>query len=324
MNGCQAFARIAAIGMLAGAATAPITGPAHAGLTLVSADGPLAGSDTAIIVGGTTQPTPSASFAQAVEELFLHPLGFADGATDSMVCKMSGTDPCSAPLQVLTTPELLQQGHSSLTGASDIALAVQNEFAADPGAFSAEHPLTVFGYSQGATAGSIAMTRLAEAGIPSGDLHFVFIGDPSTPGGVWPNVEADLDSVLGPNLTNLIIELADLKDVLGDVTPNDLYPATIYTLDQDAVPDWQQDFATGGLGYLLLPGLLRHGEYLGLTPSDVANATISTDGDITNVDISDDINNFGAAVTAFGQGLGDSGFFQSLFDSLRFALTGSF
>ncbi|HEX7322767.1 MAG TPA: PE-PPE domain-containing protein [Mycobacterium sp.] len=324
MNGYEVFKRITAIGMIAGAAAAPITEPARVDLTLLSADGPLSGSETAIIVGGTSQPTPSASFAQAAEDLYLHPLGFDGGATDSMVCDMNGTDPCSAALQVLTTPELIQQGHSSLTGASDIVLAVQNELAADPGAFSAEHPLTVFGYSQGATAGSIAMTRLAEAGVPSGDLHFVFIGDPSTPGGVWPNVEADLDSALGPGVTNFIVKFLDLKDVLGNVTPDDLYPTTIYTLDEDAVADWQQDFDTGGLGYLLLPGALRHGQYLGLTPSDVANATTSTDGDITNVDISDDINNIDALIKAFDQGLGDSGFFQSLFDSLQFALDGSY
>jgi hypothetical protein len=42
-----------------------------------------------------------------------------------------------------------------------------------------------------ATAESVAMTRrLAEAGIPSDDLHFVFIGDPFTPGGVWQHLEA--------------------------------------------------------------------------------------------------------------------------------------
>lgn len=95
-----------------------------------------------------------------------YPLGFDDGATYSTVCDMIGTDPCSAPLQVLTTPELIQQGPSSLTGASDVVLAVENEMNGDPGAISAEHPLTIFGYSQSATAESIAMTRLEEAGVP--------------------------------------------------------------------------------------------------------------------------------------------------------------
>ena len=72
---------------------------------------------------------------------------------------------------------------SNLTDADDVTLAVENEFTANPGAFSAEDPLTIFGYSQSATAESIAMTQLAEDGIPSADLHFVFIGDP--PSTAW-------------------------------------------------------------------------------------------------------------------------------------------
>ena len=58
---------------------------------------------------------------------------------------------------------------------------------ADPGAINPDHPLTIFGYSQSATAESIAMTRLDEAGIPQDDLHFVFIGDPSLADTAWPN-----------------------------------------------------------------------------------------------------------------------------------------
>ena len=107
---------------------------------------------------------------------------------------MIAVDPCAAPLQVLTTPELIQQGPSSLTAADDVTLAVENEFNANPGAFDAEHPLTIFGYSQSATAESIAMSQINDYSIAHGnsipldDLHFVFIGDPSLPGGVWPDL----------------------------------------------------------------------------------------------------------------------------------------
>src|ERR1700740_983343 len=187
------LAKVAALGMFVGVAGAAISQAAHA-----YADDSLAGSDTAIILGGTTEPTPSTAFAQAAENLFLNPLGFDGGATGSTVCDMIGTDPCAAPLQVLTTPELIQQGPSSLTAADDVVLAVENEFKADPTAFNADHPLTIFGYSQSATAESIAMTQLQADGIPSDDLHFVFIGDPSLAGtGAWPNLEADLDSIFG-------------------------------------------------------------------------------------------------------------------------------
>ncbi|MBV8293715.1 MAG: PE-PPE domain-containing protein, partial [Mycobacterium sp.] len=215
-------------------------------------DDPLAGSDTAIILGGTGEPTPSTAFAQAAEDLYLHPLGFDGGAIGSTVCDMIGTDPCTAPLQVLTTPELFQQGPSSLTGADDVVLAVENEFNADPGAFSAEHPLTIFGYSQSATAESIAMSRLEADGIPSADLHFVFIGDPSTPGGIWPNLEPDMDALFGSSLTNSILTDLGFDGVLGNLTPDDLYPATIYSLDPDPVPNFQQVFETQGLSGALL------------------------------------------------------------------------
>jgi len=285
------------LGLLAGTGggaivlTSVLTAPVAFG----DADDPLSGSDTAIILGGTLEPTPSTAFAQAAENLYLHPLGFDDGATSSTVCDMIGTDPCAAPLQVLTTPELIQQ--STLTDADDVTLAVENEFTANPGAFTAEDPLTIFGYSQSATAESIAMTQLAEDGIPSADLHFVFIGDPSLPGGI------------GANTT---------------VTPDDLYPATIYTLDGDGVADYQQDVTAGGQLDALYNLFTTHAEYLGLTATQIADATTSIDGDLTNIDISDNINGFDAFFGALDNGIGSSGLFESLFESLQLYLTNMF
>jgi hypothetical protein len=284
------LAKVAIVGMFLGAASAASLQAARA-----DADDPLSGSDTAIILGGTLEPTPSTSFAQAVENLYLHPLGFDDGATSSTVCDMIGTDPCAAPLQVLTTPELIQQ--STLTDADDVTLAVENEFNANPGAFTAEDPLTIFGYSQSASAESIAMTQLAEDGIPSADLHFVFIGDPSLPGGIGASTI---------------------------VTPDDLYPATIYTLDGDGVADYQQDLAAGGQLDALYNLFTTHAEYLGLTPTEIANATTSIDGDLTNIDISDNINGFDAFIGALDNGIGSSGLFESLFQSLELYLTNMF
>jgi hypothetical protein len=316
VNGYKVLARITAVGIIAGAATTPITQPAHAELTLLSADGSLSGSDTAIILGGTFEPTPSTSFAQTAEDLYLHPLGFDGGAIDSAVCDMSGTGPCSAPLQVLTTPELTEQGPSTVADASIIVQAVENELNADPGAFSAAHPLTVFGYSQSATAESIAMTQLAQDGIPSDELHFVFIGDPSTPGGISPNLEPDLAATLGPSIANFIVNSDDMQGALGIVTPDDLYPATI--------ADFQEDFEAGGSLDADVHQIVQHLEYMGLTPAEVANATTSTDGDITYIDMSDNINNVDAWFSAFENGIASSGLFQSIFDSLQFALTGVF
>ena len=306
------LAKVAALGMFIGVAGAASVQAAHA-------DDPLSGSDTAIILGGTTEPTPSTAFAQAAENLFLNPLGFDGGATSSTVCDMVGTDPCAAPLQVLTTPELIQQGPSSLTAADDVTLAVENEFNANPDAFSAEDPLTIFGYSQSATAESIAMTQLQADGIPSADLHFVFIGDPSLPGGIWPNLEPDMDAILGPSLTNTLLTDLGFDAVLGNVTPDDLYPATIYSFDPDPVSNFQQDFEAKGLFGALLDIFGPHVEYLGLTPAQIADATTSTNGDLTYVDISDSgVNNADAWLTALLEhGVADSGPLQSVFQSLE-------
>ena len=311
------YKKVAAVGLFVGVASVLSNPAAHA-------DDPLSGSDTAIILGGTTEPTPSTAFAQAAENLFLNPLGFDGGATSSTVCDMIGTDPCAAPLQVLTTPELIQQGPSSLTAADDVVLAVENEFNANPGAFSAEDPLTIFGYSQSATAESIAMSRLEADGIPSDDLHFVFIGDPSLPDGIWPNLVPDLDSLLGSSLTNTLLTALGFDGVLGNLTPDDLYPATIYTLDTDGVADFQQDFTAGGLLDPLVNLFTTHVEYLGLTPTQVADATTSTDGDLTLVDISDNINSFDAFIGAIDNGIGSSGLFESVFESLQLYLTNMF
>jgi PE-PPE domain len=319
VNGYKLLAPVAAVGAIVAVSYALNSPAAHA-------DDSLAGSDTAIILGGTTEPTPSTAFAQAAENLFLHPLGFDGGATGSTVCDMVGTDPCAAPLQVLTTPELIQQGPSSFTGADDVVLAVENEFNSNPGAFDAEHPLTIFGYSQSATAESIAMSRLEAAGIPSADLHFVFIGDPSLPDGVWPNLVPAMDSVLGASLTNTILTDLGINGVLGNLTPDDLYPTTIYTLAGDGVAQFQQDFEAGGLLGTIEGLFVQHVEYLGLTPTQVADATTSTDGDLTFVDISDsDVNNFDAWISAvFEHGAAGSGLIESVLESLQLFLTNTF
>ena len=321
-NSARLLARVVAIGMIGGGASALFSQTAHADDTVL---GPLAGSDTAIILGGTFESTPSTTFAQSAEDLYLHPLGFDDGATYSTVCDMVGTDPCVAPLQVLTTPELIQQGPSSLTAADDVVLAVENEFNANPDAFSAQDPLTIFGYSQSATAESIAMSQLEADGIPSADLHFVFIGDPSLADtGVWPNLVTDLDGIFGTSLTNTILTDLGFDGVLGNVTPDDLYPTTIYTLDTDGVGDFQQDFESGGLLSTISHLFIQHAEYLGLTPTQIADSTTSTNGDLSLVDISDNINNADAWIGALEHGIGSSGLFESLFQSLELYFTNTF
>jgi hypothetical protein len=321
MTAHRTFSKVAAASLMAGLGGLLSCQIARADDTLLPV---LAGSDTAIILGGTTEPTPSTAFAQTAEYLYLHALGFDGGATGSAVCDMVMTTPCNDPLQVLTTPELIQQGPSSLAAAKDVVGAIQAEFADHPAnTFTSADPLTVFGYSQSATAESIAMTQLQADGIDPADVHFVFIGDPSLSGtGVWPNIVSDLDGIFGNKLTDAVLTGLGFDGVLGNVTPDDISPTTIFSRAGDGVPYFQDDFEQGGLFSPLVHLFTTHVEYLGLTPEEVANATVSSDQMITNVAITDTgVHNVDAWLTAvLEHGAAGSGLLESLFQSVELYL----
>ena len=104
-----------------------------------------------------------------------------------------------------------------------------------------------------------------------------------------------------------------------------MYPTTIYTLNTDGVADFQQDFESGGLISTISHLFIQHVEYLGLTPAELANATTSTNGELTLVDISDNINNADAWLSAvFEHGAAGSGLLESVFQSLELYLTNMF
>jgi hypothetical protein len=333
MGARRTFSKVAAASLMAGLAGLVGSQAAHADAdadaTLLLPQS-LAGSDMAIILGGTTEPTPSTAFAHAAENVYLNALGFDHGAMNSTVCDMVVVDPCAAPLQVLTTPELIQQGPSSITAANDLVLAVQNEFTVYPDHFSAADPLTIFGYSQSATAESLAMATLqADGNIPMDELHFVFIGDPSlAETGVWPNLVADLDGIYGVTKTDNLLTALGFDGVLGNVTPDDISPTTIFTLDHDGVADFQPDFEHGGLLSTIWHLFTTHVEYLGLTPAELDAGTVipPVDGSlITNVDIPNTFNNAEAWLSAvFEHGAAGSGLLESLVNSIELYLTNSF
>lgn len=288
MNPWKALAPVAVAGVLAaGVVTTPVVGASSARDVALLAD-------TAIFIGGTMLPTPSAAFAQTAAELFLQPLGF-DPGDDPAVC-LIGAGVCDDALRVLTTPQLFLQGYSSFAGASEIVRAVHAELAANPGAYDAENPLWVFGYSQGATASSIAMAQLAHDGVDPDALHFVFIGNPSSPDGVWANSSGEVSLTNDPSL------------LFGNQTPNDAFTTTVYSFPGDPVDDYT---STSILGTFW-----GHVMYLGLTPEQVADHVSTGDGLITTLDISGDIDQFSAWINALGNGLIDSGWWVSLFNSV--------
>jgi hypothetical protein len=230
-------------------------------------------------------------------------------------------------------------GPSSLQDETDIISAVEAEYAA--GDMSAEHPLTVFAYSQSVIAASAA-EKVLSATIPQDDLRFVFIGDPSDANGVATNIYADLVQLFGGGTTGTTLT----DDLLGAInedqfapggslaglTPTDLYPTTIYTIDTDGVADWQEDWdatlANGGspldaLGSAIYHFFTTHVEYLGLTPEEVASGVATTDGLTTTVTIPDGsdmgaiINDGAALLGAFSHGVADSGAFTALLETVE-------
>ena len=343
--GAAAVIGLGGAAVIAGPNVVPNPLSAHSDVALRASSDVLSDSTNAIFVGGTFEPTPSTSWVQTTESLYLDPLGFAGPDADaSNICDMSGTSPCDAPLQVLTTPELLEEGPSTLETETAIIKAVEAEW--DAGNMSTSDPLTVFAYSQSAMAASAAEQQLSDYGIPQDALHFVFIGDPSAESGIAPNIYGDLVQLFGggffgKTITDGLLNLVNEDQFapggpLAGVTPNDLYETTVYTIHGDGVADWQADWdaelaashgnAWDALGYALYRFVGTHLEYLGLTPADVSTGVATTDGLTTTITIpdgSDDgatIDDASAWLNAFPNGLGDSGLLSSLWESLQ-ALT---
>ena len=322
-------------------AMAPIVGIAGAVIAsavpaFADAEDPLSGSNTAIFLGGTGMPSPSTAYIETAESLYLKPLGFADAAS---ICDMVFSVPCDAPLQALTTPEVFEFGPSSLQGEADLIAAVEAEYAT--GAISAEHPLTIFAYSQSAILASAA-EKVLSATIPSDDLHFVFIGDASDANGIATNIYADLVQLFGGGTSGTAVTDFLLKAInedqfapgglLAGDTPNDLYPTTIYDINTDGVSDWQEVWDStinnGGspleaLGNGLYHFFTTHVEYLGLTPEEVATGVATTDGLTTTITIPDGtdpgaiIDDWSALVGAFSHGLVDSGGITALLATIQ-------
>lgn len=294
----KVFAPIAIAGTVAGGVlAAPAAHATYVDVNLLA--------DTAFFVGPTVLSTPSATFAQTAADLYLHRLGF-DAGDDPTACVIGfGSVGCDAPLQILTTPALVQQGHSSFVGAAEIVRAVHAELNANPDAYDADHPLWIFGWSQGATAGSIAMAQLAHDGVNPDALHFVFIGNP---------VGADTaSSDMGGGSSADFFDTALLN---GVQTPNDAFTTTDYAIPGDPVTDPTSTSAFG-LFY-------EHMMYLGLTPEQVADQLVSTDGAITDIDISGEFDQFGAWLNAWSHGLVDSSWWEGLFYSVVASIYSAF
>jgi PE-PPE domain len=258
LRGLQILCTCGAL-LLCGFVTAPPTGLPSASFD-VALRAFLSGGSEALVMGPTQFPTPDSSFLDTVDRLYLEPLGFT-GETVA-----------------LTTPETFDFGPSVAQGVTDMVHAVTSEF--DAGDFGPTDPLVVFGYSQSAVVASLAMQQLSDDGIPEDDLRFVLIGDTASAQGGFLNTFINSLPVQDQDSAIQLLDSLGLSDLIGVSTPNDLYPADIYTIQGDAWADWPSTISTSFQADEdnVIYGLLLHETYLGLTPQEIASATSSTDG----------------------------------------------
>jgi hypothetical protein len=241
------------------------------GLSMAAAAAAMSGigaarADTSALV---LIPAENQGYADVANSLYLGPNGF-DGAATAFITPQEGNEIANvAP------------------GVQDLVQAIESDYTA--GDLSATDPLYVFGYSGGAVEASLAEQQLSAFGIPTNDLHFVMVGDSaSTEGGFLNSFVDSLPESWQQSATELLTKLGVTSPVLGATTPDDLYPTDVYTLTGDGWANWDDGANTYGM-------FTEHLEYLGLTPTEIASATETTDG-LTNYFTinSADVNNLSA------------------------------
>lgn len=206
-------------------------------------------------------PAMNQNWLDLSKDLYLVPNGFPEDGTTTF-------------LQVPETYDL----NASIGGGTQILVdAIAERWEA--GDFSAEDPLYVFGYSQANVAAGLAMEQLSQQypDIPSDALHFVMVGDSAAEGGFLSGFMATLLSYVPEAWHADVIEMVydfakmfRIDSVIGQVTPNDLYSTDIYTLSSDGFANWDNGHQTGGM-------FSDHLAYLGLTPDEIAGATLQPD-----------------------------------------------
>ena len=256
---------------------------------LASADTPdpgfLDGSDHALVVGPTLLgPTlfgaPGAGYISHTLNDYLDPAGFGGNASD---------------VEDVIYPASENFGPSVATGEADLTQAVLAYFGCTnvctPTEIADHAPLTLDGYSQGADVISGDEQTLADDGIPEDALRILMAGDTSSTqpaGEVAGFGPGFLDAWPEQGLNALILDLlgwgtnpaAGSTDLITDLTPNNLYPTEVFTLQGD----YYGDYGVNGTD-AASDGTTIHDAYNGLTVPEIDTATPVVDGLTTYYDI---------------------------------------
>ena len=214
------------------------------------------GDGTALVIGGSGLPDPPPAYVNAVDQLYLEPLGFTGTA-----------EPLDTPegLYPATGVHSLPYDTSAAEGQQILDSAILGQIAT--GNVSADNPVVVFGLSQSSIIASTTMTELASQGVPSDDVHFVLTGDVSNPDG-GAIERFDLPPGSDPSFPSLGFTLTG-------ATPSDLYPTDIYTQEYDGFADFPQYPLNIVSDLNALFGILYdHGAYLGDTAAQIDSAIL--------------------------------------------------
>jgi hypothetical protein len=219
-----------------------------------SADSPL-GDGTALIVGPSGIPIPSQKYVDSFDQLYLEPRDFT--GTAQPLFTPEGFYP-------VTGVKSLTVDASEAQGLKILDSAIQHQIAG--GGVNAENPVVVGGYSQSSQISALLMPQLADQGVPSDDVHFVLLGDPSAPNGGLVE-RFDVPAGSNPSIPSLGITFTGAEQ-------SDLYPTDVYSLEYDGFADFPQypiDFLSDLNA--LLGIFFEHLGYLGLTPEQINDAT---------------------------------------------------
>ena len=244
---------------------APLQSVVHDALDLVNTPAgiltgrpliPNSAADVALILGPSGFPVPPPTYLSAVNNLYVQ---FLDkGAIPVPLTTPEGLYPITG-VNTLLINNSVTQGVATLNNAILQQIAAGNH-------------VDVYGYSQSSTVSSLVMAQLAAEHVPSSDVSFILVGDPSNPNGGFLErfVSASAPSFgLTTNITG--------------ATPSNLYPTSIYTKEYDGFADFPQ-YPINLLSDLnAFAGIaFDHTAYVNLTPQQISGATdLGTYGDTT-------------------------------------------
>lgn len=274
-------------GMIASTAVAPANAASPTTYT-----GDVALTDVAFVYGPTGMSLPADIYVDNAVRLYMDPLGFSGTASAQY------------------TPALLGNTDNNLQ-ASLVNMLQQTSAIED--SINAENPLWMFGYSQSAAALAYTARELEAQGWDADSARFVLVGNSASANGGWLNSFVDSLPTWARDFATTIMADNGLADSNGLTTP-DFFRTDVYTISTDGYASWPSSVADIPAVLNAMWGmLLTHQLYFGLTPEQIAGATLDfTEGqtnyytiDINDIDVWDTLVNAGVNVGYIPDWLGD-------------------